>query len=120
MVEQNSKVRARASGGDGHLALDLHGLDKPNLAFSFEQRQSGVGFGSALGAHLLFAIIAILIYTYAPTPSVSGPIANNVPSGIVWLATPDPVAAVAVAAIRCPSRRRRQKCRRRTRSACRW
>ena len=47
--------------------------------------------GSALGAHILFAIVAILIYTYSPNPGVSGPIApTRMPAQIVWLNQPGP------------------------------
>ena len=72
------------------MSLHVDGLHAPELAFSFEQRKSGIGFGSALGAHIVFAIIAILIYTYSPNPGVSGPITNRVPSQIVWLQQPGP------------------------------
>ena len=91
MTEQNPKVPARVSGGDGHLSLHVDGLHAPELAFSFEQRKSGVGVGSALGAHILFAIIAILVYTYAPNPDISGPLTpSKLPASIVWLNQPGP------------------------------
>jgi protein TonB len=90
MVEQIPKVPVHVSGGDGHVSLRVDGLHAPELAFSFEQRKSGIGFGSALGAHIVCAIIAILIYTYSPNPGVSGPITNRVPSQIVWLQQPGP------------------------------
>ena len=90
MAEQNPKAPARIVGGDGHLALRVEGLHAPELTFSFEQRKSGIGVGSALGAHVIFIVVAILVYLYAPKPDVSGPIANHVPSGIVWIASPGP------------------------------
>lgn len=94
MVEQkeNSKLVARPGPGEGHghVALHLDGLHAPELTFSFEQRKSGLGAGSAFGVHVLFAIIAILIYTYAPTPDVSAPIANRIYKDIVWLNSPGP------------------------------
>lgn len=90
MVEQTPKVPAKVVGGDGHLSLHLEGLHAPELTFSFEERKSGIGVGSAVGAHLLFFILALLVYLYAPKPDVSGPIAHNVPSGIVWIASPGP------------------------------
>ena len=90
MVEQKPNVAARVSGGNGHLSLHVDGLHAPELTFSFEQRKSGVGVGSALGAHILFAIIAILIYTYSPNPGVSAPITNRMPATIVWLPQPGP------------------------------
>jgi periplasmic protein TonB len=87
MVEQKEKPRiaARAGLGDGHVALHVEGLHAPELSFSFEQRKSSIGAGSAFGVHLLFVIVAILIYTYAPTPDVSGPIANTTPPTLVFL-----------------------------------
>ena len=90
MVEQTPKVPAKVVGGDGHLSLHVEGLHAPELTFSFEERKSGIGVGSAVGAHLLFFTLALLVYLYAPKPDVSGPIANHVPSGIVWIASPGP------------------------------
>ena len=90
MVEQTPKVPAKVVGGDGHLSLHVEGLHAPELTFSFEERKSGIGVGSAVGAHLLFFALALWVYLYAPKPDVSGPIANHVPSGIVWIASPGP------------------------------
>jgi periplasmic protein TonB len=90
MVEQKPTLTSNTSGDHGHLALRLSGSDAAGLTFSFEQRKTGIGVGSAIGAHILFAIIAILIYTYSPTPGVTAPIANRLPSEIVWLNQPGP------------------------------
>jgi protein TonB len=76
---------------DGHIAVHVEGLHPPELTFSFERRQSKVGVGSAVGAHVLFLIIGILIATYAPSPDVSGPPPpTTLPKEIVWLSEPGP------------------------------
>jgi protein TonB len=91
MVKPNSSAPARVNANSGHLALHVDGMHGPELAFSFEHRQSEVGVGAAVGAHVLFAIIAILIYTYAPAPGVGGPVAmDRLSDKIVWLSEPGP------------------------------
>jgi TonB family protein len=84
-------IPLRANDDNGHLAVHVDGLHAPDLIFSFEHRQSRVGVGAAFGTHVLFAIIAILIATYAPAPGVGGPIApTQLPKEIVWLSEPGP------------------------------
>jgi protein TonB len=75
----------------GHLAVHLDGLHAPDLTFSFEHRQSGVGVGATVLTHLLFAAIAVFIATYAPSPSVGAPaVVERLPDSIVWLSEPGP------------------------------
>lgn len=76
---------------NGHLAVQVEGLHAPAPAFSFEHRQSGLGLGASLAAHALFIVVGVLIYLYAPEPSISGPVTLDLPSDkIVWLAEAGP------------------------------
>jgi TonB family protein len=91
MVEHNTSATSRVNADSGHLALHVDGMHGPEVAFSFEHRQSEVGIGAAVGAHILFAIIAILIYTYAPAPGVAGPVTlDRLSDKIIWLSEPGP------------------------------
>ena len=90
MVEQTPKVPAKVVGGDGHLSLHVEGLHAPELTFSFEERKSGIGVGSAVGAHLLFFNSSRSWSISTRGSLTQRPIAHNVPSGIVWIASPGP------------------------------
>jgi protein TonB len=68
----------------GHLTV-LSGLHPPELSFSFEHPQSRVGVGATIAAHILFAALAIFVATYGPTPSLSAPPNDRLPTDIVWL-----------------------------------
>ena len=70
----------------GHIAVQVEGLHAPELTFSFERRQSGLGVGGAFAAHALFLIVALLVLWYAPSPDLSGPAQpTQFPKDIVWL-----------------------------------
>ena len=76
---------------NGHLAVRVEGLHAYAPEFSFEHRQSGLGLGASLAAHVVFIIVGVLIATYAPAPSVSAPRVLDIPADrIVWLAEPGP------------------------------
>jgi periplasmic protein TonB len=92
MSDRSSKPAEHMLNADnGHLAVHVEGLHAPQLAFSFEHRQSTVGIGSTVAAHVFFALIAIFIAMYGPEPGVSGPVApEQAPNQIVWLSEPGP------------------------------
>jgi TonB family protein len=75
----------------GHVAVHVDGLHAPELSFSFEHRHSGLGLGGATAAHVLFGIIALLVFWYAPAPDLSGPVQpTQLSRDIVWIAQPGP------------------------------
>ena len=73
----------------GHLTV-LNGLHAPELSFSFEHPQSGVGVGASIATHIIFFAIAVFIATYGPTPSALSPRDDRLPTNIVWLQEPGP------------------------------
>jgi TonB family protein len=88
MTEQ-TPVPAALHATDG----PLHVLaDRPiEVHFSFEQRRSGFGVGASMGAHIVAALLAVVIMRYQPerrpveiTPEVM-PLDR-----IVWIAEPGP------------------------------
>jgi periplasmic protein TonB len=69
--------------------VQVEGLHAPELSFSFERRQSGLGVGGAFAMHGLFLIIGLLVFWYAPSPDLSGPVQPaQYPKDIVWLNQP--------------------------------
>lgn len=88
MAEMNA---TRHNTDAGHLAVHLDGVHAPELSFSFERPQSGVGLGASILTHVVFFAIAVFIATYAPSPSVSAPPQREtLPADIVWLDQPGP------------------------------
>lgn len=71
---------------------ELHVLaDRPvDVRFGFEQRQSRVGVGASVGAHIVMAVIAIAIMRYVPEADPYEPPADISPDRLIWLATPGP------------------------------
>lgn len=69
----------------------LHLTDRPvELRFSFEGRQSSVGVGASVAAHLTAALIILLAIRFAPQPNPAEFIADAPVNDIVWLAVPGP------------------------------
>ena len=69
----------------------LHLSDRPvELRFGFEARQSGVGVGASMAAHISFAILLLLVIRFAPEPSAAELLPDNPLDDIVWLAEPGP------------------------------
>lgn len=75
----------------GHVTVHIDGVHASAPSFSFEHRQSRIGVGASIGAHVLFVVAGILIATYAPTPDVAAPRTLDIPADkIVWLSEPGP------------------------------
>lgn len=69
----------------------LHLTDRPvELRFGFEQRQSSVGVGASMAAHVAFALAILLAIRFAPAPSTLEILPDNPSRDIVWLDTPGP------------------------------
>ena len=69
----------------------LHLSDRPvELRFGFEHRQSGVGVGASMAAHVAFALAILLAIRFAPQPSALELIPDAPIKDIVWLAIPGP------------------------------
>jgi len=69
----------------------LHLSDRPvELRFGFEHRQSGVGVGASMAAHIAFALAILLAIRFAPQPSALELIPDAPIKDIVWLAVPGP------------------------------
>lgn len=69
----------------------LHLTDRPvELRFGFEQRQSSVGVGASMAAHIAFALAILLAIRFAPEPSALEFLPDNPARDIVWLDVPGP------------------------------
>ena len=69
----------------------LHLSDRPvDLRFGFEGRQSSVGVGASMAAHITFAVLALLAVRFAPQPSAAELLPDSPLDDIVWLAEPGP------------------------------
>ena len=69
----------------------LHLSDRPvELRFGFEQRQSGVGVGASMAAHLAFALAVLLAIRFAPQPAALELLPDTTINDIVWLDVPGP------------------------------
>jgi protein TonB len=70
----------------------LHILaDRPvDVQFSFETRQSRVGAAASIGAHVIMALIAIVVIYYVPEREPLVLPQEDRPDRIVWLAQPGP------------------------------
>jgi protein TonB len=69
----------------------LHLSDRPvELRFGFEQRQSGLGVGASMAAHVALALMILLVIRFAPEPSALELLPDQPIKDIVWLADPGP------------------------------
>jgi periplasmic protein TonB len=69
----------------------LHLSDRPvELRFGFEARQSRVGVGASVAAHIAFALAILLAIRFAPQPSALELLPDTPIKDIVWLADPGP------------------------------
>jgi TonB family protein len=69
----------------------LHLSDRPvELRFGFEGRQSSVGVGASMAAHVALALVILLAIRFAPQPSALEFLPDNPSKDIVWLAEPGP------------------------------
>jgi TonB family protein len=69
----------------------LHLTDRPvELRFGFEQRQSSVGVGASMAAHLGFVVLILLAIRFAPAPSTLELLPDQPIKDIVWLDVPGP------------------------------
>ena len=70
----------------------LHLSDRPvDLRFGFEQRQSGVGVGASMAAHIcVAALIILLVIRFAPQPERARAHPRRAIKDIVWMAVPGP------------------------------
>jgi TonB family protein len=65
--------------------------DRPvELRFGFEHRQSGLGVGASMAAHIALALVVLLAIRFAPQPSALQLLPDNPIKDIVWLADPGP------------------------------
>jgi periplasmic protein TonB len=72
-------------------AAPLHLSDRPvELRFGFEGRQSSVGVGASVAAHIAVALAVLLVLRFAPQPSALELMPDQPSKEIVWLATPGP------------------------------
>ncbi|MGQ0732948.1 MAG: energy transducer TonB [Acidobacteriota bacterium] len=66
-------------------------LDRPiEVSFRFEQPQTRVRYTASVLAHIMMAVIAVVVIRYAPDPQVAPQDPNRSPDGIIWLAEPGP------------------------------
>jgi protein TonB len=69
----------------------LHLSDRPvELRFGFEQRQSSVGVGASVAAHIGLVLIILLAIRFAPQPNALELLPDAPIKDIVWLAVPGP------------------------------
>lgn len=69
----------------------LHLSDRPvELRFGFEHRQSGVGVGASMAAHITLFLVILLAIRFAPKPSALELLPDQPVKDIVWLADPGP------------------------------
>lgn len=69
----------------------LHLSDRPvELRFGFEQRQSGLGVGASVAAHVVVLVFIIMVARFAPEPQAAVLLPDRLPTDIVWLADPGP------------------------------
>ena len=69
----------------------LHLSDRPvDLRFSFEGRQSSVGVGASVAAHIGLVIVLVLVMRFAPQPGMADFLPDAPVNDIVWLAVPGP------------------------------
>ena len=69
----------------------LHLSDRPvELRFGFESRQSSVGVGASMAAHITFAVLILLAVRFAPQPNAADLLPDSPLNDIVWLAEPGP------------------------------
>lgn len=65
--------------------------DRPvDVHFSFEQSQSRVGLTASVAAHLVMAVVAVLIMRYAPEAQSLEPEPDRLTEDLIWLAEPGP------------------------------
>src|SRR5690242_14356701 len=75
----------KAQPGESRTA-PLHLSDRPvELRFGFEQRQSRVGVGASVGAHIALIAVVLLAIRFAPEPSALELVPDSPPKDIVWL-----------------------------------
>lgn len=69
----------------------LHLSDRPvEPRFSFEQRQSSLGVGASVVAHITVGLMVVLFMRFAPQSGTAEFIPDAPVNDIVWLATPGP------------------------------
>ena len=69
----------------------LHLSDRPvELRFGFEGRQSSVGVGASVAAHVAFALAILLAIRFAPQPGALDFVPDTPINDIVWIAVPGP------------------------------
>lgn len=82
--------KSQAQLGESRTA-PLHLSDRPvELRFGFEHRQSGVGVGASMAAHIVAALIVLLAIRFAPSPAAFEMLPDQLPNDIVWLAEEGP------------------------------
>jgi TonB family protein len=65
--------------------------DRPvDIHFSFEQRQSRVGVGASILAHLALVVVIVIVVRYAPRPQAGEMPPPMSLDRLVWLAVPGP------------------------------
>ena len=65
--------------------------DRPaEVHFSFEHAQSRVGVAASVLSHVAMGLIAFLVMRYAPEAQSLGPVMDQLPPDIMWIAEPGP------------------------------
>jgi len=86
MAEEITAPAPYATDGPLHVRaerpIDVH--------FSFEDRQSSVGVGASIAAHLVLAVVALAILNYTPKRTPYEPMPPMPLDRIVWIAEPGP------------------------------
>ena len=69
----------------------LHLNARPvDLSFAFESRQSGLGMGASMGAHVAFFVLLFIAIRFAPVSNPSSLVPDVPLKDIVWLNVPGP------------------------------
>lgn len=62
----------------------------PDIHFQFEDRQSRVGVGASIAAHVVLGLLVVLVARYVPERQAVEFVAEPVPVNLVWLPEPGP------------------------------
>jgi TonB family protein len=86
MADPITAVATPAPEGPLHVRAD-----RPvDVHFSFEHRQSGVGVGASVVAHILALVLAVVVARYRPEPRIYEPLPELKTDRLVFLAEPGP------------------------------
>lgn len=85
-MAESTALDTQAQQGPLHVRAD-----RPvDVHFSFEHRQSGVGVGASVAAHVVIVLLAIVVARYRPEPKIYEPQPELKTDRLVFLAEPGP------------------------------